>query len=427
MRAVVWKGPREVAVEHVADPKIEDSNDAILRLTSAAICGSDLHMYEGRTQAKPGTILGHENLGVIEEVGSSVKSIKKGDRVVLPFNIACGWCFNCERGYTNACLTLNPHSHGAGYGYSGLGPYPGGQAEFVRVPYADFNCLKLPGKAGDEYEDDFVLLADVFPTGYHATEMARVRPGDTVAIFGAGPVGLMAALSARLRGASEIYVVDCVPGRLELVHKIPSAVAVDFSQGDPVEQIFDLRSEHRHAVQDARGTHAGDKMPGVMCAIDAVGYESYANGRAGQTQDPNQSLDNVIRVTNPAGHVGIIGVYFEGDARGVDEQEKRGKFTMAFGQAWNKGLTFATGQAPVKRYNVYLRDLILAGLARPSMIVSQRIPIEQAPKAYEQFDLRENGYTKVVIKPLLGAQSRTERGEIQASAREASRADAKVS
>lgn len=427
MRAVVWKGPREVSVEHVPDPKIQDSNDAILRLTSAAICGSDLHMYEGRTEAKPGTVLGHENMGVIEEVGPSVTSIKKGDRVVLPFNIACGWCFNCERQYTNACLTLNPHSHGAGYGYSGLGPYPGGQAEYVRVPYADFNCLKLPGTPGDEYEDDFVLLADIFPTGYHATEMAKVKPGDTVAIFGAGPVGLMAALSASIKGATEIYVVDCVPDRLSLVTKIPNATPVDFSQGDPVEQIFDLRSQHRHAVQDLRGNHAGDKMPGVMCGIDAVGYESYANDAPGRTQDPNQTLNNVIRVTNPTGRVGIIGVYFKNDPRGVSQEESHGNFTIALGEAWNKGLSFETGQAPVKRYNVYLRDLILAGRARPSMIVSHRIPIENAPQAYEEFDLRENGYTKVVIKPQMNRSPRAERGEVERATRQASREDARVS
>ncbi|MBV8639325.1 MAG: glutathione-independent formaldehyde dehydrogenase [Candidatus Eremiobacteraeota bacterium] len=413
MRAVVWKGPREVAVEQVSDPKIEDSNDAILRLTTAAICGSDLHMYEGRTQAQPGQIFGHENLGVIEEVGSSVKAIKKGDRVVLPFNIACGWCFNCARQYTNACLTLNPQSHGAGFGYSGLGPYPGGQAEFLRVPYADFNCLKLPGTPMDEYEDDFVLLADIFPTGYHATEMAKVGPGDTVAIFGAGPVGLLAALSAHLRGASEIYVVDCVPDRLNLVHKIPNATPIDFSQGDPVEQIFDLRAEHRRSVQDLRPNHPGDKMPGVMCSIDAVGYEAYADSAAGERQDPNQVLNNVIRVTNPTGHVGIIGVYFPQDPRGVDEQEKQGKFTMALGEAWNRGLSFEMGQAPVKRYNVYLRDLILAGRARPSVIVSHRISIDEAPNAYEQFDLRQNGYTKVVIKPQMQGTATVKRGEVQ--------------
>lgn len=420
MRAVVWKAPRTVAVENVDDPKIQDSNDAIIRLTTTAICGSDLHMYEGRTPVKPGTIFGHENLGVVEETGPSVTQIKKGDRVVLPFNISCGFCFNCSRGYSNACLTTNPQSHGGGFGYSGLGPYPGGQADFVRVPYADYNCLKLPGTAGDEFEDDFVLLADIFPTGFHATEMAHVRQGDTVAIFGAGPVGLLAGLSARLKGASEIYIVDCVPARLELVKKIPGAVPVDFSKGNPVEQILELRKPHREKVQDLRDG-AGEKMPGVMCSIDAVGYESYADDAPGERQNPQQVLEDCINVTNPTGHVGIIGVYFPEDPRGVDENEKHGKFTIPLGLAWNKGLSFETGQAPVKKYNVYLRDLIIAGLAKPSMIVSHRIAIEDAPNAYEQFDLRANGYTKVVIKPGLRKGQKAERGEVESSSTPANR------
>ncbi|HYZ15038.1 MAG TPA: alcohol dehydrogenase catalytic domain-containing protein, partial [Candidatus Acidoferrum sp.] len=219
MRAVVWKEPYKVVVEQIENPRIEEPTDAVLRLTTAAICGSDLHMYEGRAPMQPGQVFGHENLGVIEQVGSAVRTIKPGDRVVLPFNIGCGFCFNCTRGYSNACLTTNPQSHSGGYGYSGMGPHRGGQAEYVRVPYADYNCLKLPGRPGDDFEDDFVLLADVFPTGYHATEQAHVQPGDTVAIFGAGPVGLMAALSAKIRGASEIYVVDTVKERLDKVRQ----------------------------------------------------------------------------------------------------------------------------------------------------------------------------------------------------------------
>ena len=397
MRAVVWKGPYEVAVEEVADARVEDATDALMRLTTAAICGSDLHMYEGRAQLEPGQVFGHENLGVIEEVGSAVKSVRPGDRVVLPFNIACGFCFNCSRGFTNACLTVNPSSHGGGYGYSGMGPYRGGQAELVRVPFADVNCLKLPGKPGDEHEDDFVLLADVFPTGFHATEQARVRAGDSVAIFGAGPVGLMAALSAKLRGASEIYVVDAVPERLEKVKHV-GATPVDFSKGDPVEQIYDLRAPQRKNVQDLqRG--AGNKMPGVMCGIDAVGYEAWAHDAPGSRQDPTQVLDDVIRVTNPTGHIGLIGVYFPQDPGGVDEDAKKGKLTIPLGNAWEKGLSVEMGQCPVKRYNVYLRDLIVAGVAKPSFLVSHRISIDEAPDAYRKFDKRVDGYTKVLLKP----------------------------
>ena len=397
MRAVVWKAPYQVTVDEVDDPRIESPTDAILRLTTAAICGSDLHMYEGRAPIEPGQVFGHENLGVIEEVGSAVKSVRPGDRVVLPFNIACGFCFNCARGFTNACLTVNPHSHGGGYGYSGMGPYRGGQAEKVRVPFADVNCLKLPGKPGDAFEDDFVLLADVFPTGFHATEQARVLPGDSVAIFGAGPVGLMAALSAKIRGASEIYVVDAVAERLEKAQAL-GATPVDFSKGDPVQQILDLRVPHRKNVQNLqRG--AGDKMPGVMCAIDAVGYEAWAHDGAGKTQNPTQVLDDVVAVTNPTGHVGLIGVYFPQDPGGVDEDAKKGRFTVALGNAWEKGLSVEMGQCPVKKYNVYLRDLIVAGVAKPSVLVSHRLPLDAAPEAYRKFDERTDGYTKVLLKP----------------------------
>lgn len=404
MRAVVWKEPRKVVIDEVDKPSIQEPGDALLRLTTTAICGSDLHMYEGRAPLEPGTVFGHENLGVIEEVGSAVKTIKKGDRIVLPFNIGCGFCFNCARQYPNACLTTNPQGHGAGYGYSGMGPYSGGQAEYVRVPFADYNCMKLPGKPGDQWEDDFVLLADVFPTGYHATEQAHVKAGDTVAIWGAGPVGLMAALSARIKGASEIYVVDCVPERLAKVKEIEGAVPVDFSKSDPVQQIFDLRKPHREKVQNLR-PGAGDKMPGVMCAIDAVGYEAYADAQPGERQDPNQILQDVIRVVNPTGHIGLIGVYFEEDPRGVTEDEKQGQFKLALGEAWNKGVSIEMGQAPVKRYNEYLRDLIVAGLAKPSFLVSHRLPLEGAPDAYEKFDLRTSGYTKVLLKPAIKGEA----------------------
>jgi glutathione-independent formaldehyde dehydrogenase len=402
MRAVVWKSPYSVVVEDVEDPQIEEQTDAVLRLTTAGICGSDLHMYEARAPMEPGQVFGHENMGVIEKVGSAVRSVKVGDRVVLPFNVGCGFCFNCSRGYSNACLTANPQSHGAGYGYSGMGPHRGGQAELVRVPYADYNCLKLPGTPGDAFEDDFLMLADVFPTGFHATEQAHVKPGDTVAIFGAGPVGLMAALSAKLKGASEIYVVDNVRERLDLAKQI-GATPVDFSTGDPVEQILELRKPHRERVQNLRDG-AGDKMPGVMCTIDAIGYEAKEhetgdrNNATKSDQKPEELLADLVRVTNPTGHIGLIGVYFSEDPGGKGHT-KKGQFTLALGDAWNKGISFEMGQAPVKKYNVYLRDIILAGVAKPSIIVSHRIPLEAAPDAYKKFDERADGYTKVLLKP----------------------------
>jgi glutathione-independent formaldehyde dehydrogenase len=388
-------------VEEVEDVRMDEPTDAVLRLTTTAICGSDLHMYEGRAPGESGTIFGHENLGVIEEVGPAVRTIKAGDRVVLPFNIACGYCFNCERGYTSACLTTNPHSHSGGYGYSGMGGHRGGQAEYVRVPYADFNCLKLPGEPNDNLEDDFVLLADIFPTGYEATVQANVRTGDSVAIFGAGPVGLLAALSAQLRGASEIYVVDAVGDRLDLAAKIDGVTPVDLHDGDPVEQILDLRAPYR-ALQNLRPGN-GDKMPGVMCGIDAVGYEGWDRDAIGERQNPARVFEDVVNITNPTGSVSLIGVYFPEDPGGVDENAKHGRFTLPLGLAWNKGLSIGMGQARVKQYNEYLRSVITTGRARPSLIVSHRLPLEAAPDAYEKFDRRIDGYTKVLLKPEMRA------------------------
>src|ERR1700733_10078133 len=195
MRAVVYNGPKDVSVEEVGDASIEAPTDAIVKITATNICGSDLHMYEGRTSLEPGKVIGHEDLGEVVEVGPGVVSVKVGDRVCLPFNIGCGFCKNCERGLTGFCLTANPGMAGAAYGFAGMGPYSGGQAEYLRVPFGDFNCLILPPDA-EEKENDYVMLSDIFPTGYHATELACVRPGESVVIFGAGPVGLMAAYSA---------------------------------------------------------------------------------------------------------------------------------------------------------------------------------------------------------------------------------------
>src|ERR1700759_5299329 len=251
MRAVVYRKPFEVAVEEVPDPRIEHPSDAIVRITSTCICGSDLHMYEGRTAAEPGIVLGHENLGIIEEVGSGVTSLEPGDRVVMPFNVACGFCKNCQAGYTGFCLTVNPSGFAGGAcGYVAMGPYVVGQAESLRVPYADFNCLPLP--AGTEHEADYALLADIFPTGYHGCELAGVAPGETGAVCGAGPVGLMAAYSALLRGASRVFVVDRVPERLAKAAEI-GAVAVDFFRGAPVQQI----KEETHGEGTDKGAGAG--------------------------------------------------------------------------------------------------------------------------------------------------------------------------
>jgi glutathione-independent formaldehyde dehydrogenase len=317
----------------------------------------------------------------------------------MPFNIACGSCFNCTRGFTNACLTVNPSGVSGGYGYAGMGPYPGGQAELLRVPFADFNCLKLPGQPGDELEDDFLLLSDVFPTGYHGAELASVGAGDTVAVFGAGPVGLLAAYSSMLRGAAEVYIVDNVPARLSRAEQI-GAIAIDFSKGPPSEQIMTLRRKNTLARAALRPGE--EKMMGVMCGIDAVGYQAREVSDPRREQ-PTQILEELVKVVNPTGRIGIVGVYFSEDPEGVDEGAKRGRFQAPLGDIFEKGLTIGTGQTPVKRYNTYLRDLIIAGRAKPSFIVSHRLPLDEAPDAYRKFDLREDGYTKVILKPGLEA------------------------
>ena len=377
MRAVVYKGPFQVAIEQVPDPKIEHPSDAIVRITSSAICGSDLHMYEGRTAAPPGLIFGHENMGIVDEVGSGVVTLHKGDRVVMPFNVACGFCKNCVRGYTAYCLTVNPGFAGGAYGYVAMGPYPGGQAEKLRVPFADFNALKLP--PGTEHEEDFALLADIFPTGYHGTELVQLSPGESIAIFGAGPVGAMAAYSALIRGAAEVYVVDRVPERLQKVKDI-GATPIDFSKGDPVQQIRDMRG--------------GD---GVDKGVDAVGYQAVQPGQ--NKEQPSVVLESLIQVVNATGALGIPGLYVPTDPGAPDPNAKQGKLLISFGKLFEKGLRLATGQCNVKQYNSYLRDLIITGKARPSFIVSHEVPLDQAPMAYEKFDKRIEGYTKVILKP----------------------------
>jgi glutathione-independent formaldehyde dehydrogenase len=394
MKAISYEGLHKMAVSDAPKPKIKAATDAMLRVTTSGICGSDLHMFDGRTELEKGTVVGHEIMGVIDEVGEAVTSIKKGDRVVLPFNIACGFCANCHRGYTHACLTMNPENAGAAYGYAGMGPYKGGQAEFVLVPHADFNALKLPGQPGDQWEDDFLLLSDVFPTGFHATELACVAPGKTVAIFGAGPVGLLAAHSSIIKGASEVYVVDSVPERLQKAEEL-GAIPVDFSKSDPVEQIFKLRKSKK-ALQE-RLRPGEEKNKGVDCAIDAVGYQ------ARDDEDPSrekatQVIENVIRVVNSTGSVGIIGVYIAPDPGAKDERAKKGIYPFPIAEFFDKALTIGSGQAPVKKYNEYLRDLIVNGRAKPSKIVSHHIRIEEAPEAYKKFDQRVEGYTKVLIR-----------------------------
>jgi glutathione-independent formaldehyde dehydrogenase len=377
MKALVYHGPRDVRVEDVDDPKIEKPTDVLIRVTSTNICGSDLHMYEGRTDVEDGKVLGHENLGEVLEVGKAVERIKIGDKVCIPFNISCGCCKNCERGFTSACLRANPGSIGAAYGYAGMGPFSGGQAEYLRVPYGDFNCLKLP-EDSDEKEIDYVMLSDIFPTGWHATELACLKPGESIVIYGCGPVGLMAAHSAMIKGASKVIVVDRHPDRLRLAEEI-GAIAINDSEGSHVDEILELTQ--------GEGVDRGCECVGYQCH-DPAGHEV-----------PNMTMNDLVKSVRATGSLGVVGVFVPEDPGAADKMAKEGRIAFDFGQFFEKGLQMGTGQANVKTYNRYLRDLIHAERANPSWIVSHQLALDEAPDAYAHFDARENGWTKVILHP----------------------------
>ncbi|QPD04443.1 MAG: Glutathione-independent formaldehyde dehydrogenase [Candidatus Nitrospira kreftii] len=377
MKALVYKGPRDIQVKDVLDAKIERPTDVLVKITSTNICGSDLHMYEGRTDVKPGTVLGHENLGMVVDIGTAVDRVKVGDMVCLPFNIGCGFCRNCERGQSGFCLTAHPGHAGAAYGYSGMGPYPGGQAELLRVPYGDFNCLVLPEDAEDK-EDDYVMLADIFPTGYHATELAGVKPGDSVVVYGAGPVGLMAAYSSMIRGASQVMVVDRLPDRLALAEQI-GAIPIDDSQQSPVEQVKELTQ--------GKGADRG---------CECVGYQ--AHDPQGD-EHPSMTMDNLIQSVAPTGALGVVGLFVPQDPGASDKLSREGRVAFNYGAFWERGQQIGTGQANVKAYNRRLCELIHVGRAKPSFLVSHRLSLKEGPDAYAHFDRRDRGWTKVILKP----------------------------
>ncbi len=364
-------------MEEVPDAKVAEPTDAVIRLTTSNICGSDLHMYEGRTSVEVGKVLGHENMGIVEEVGSGVQVAKVGDRVSVPFNVACGSCRNCTTGWTSFCTRMNPTEgmDGAAYGYANMGPFDGGQAQYLRVPHADYNLLGLP--VGTEHENDFTMLSDIFPTGWHGVVLSGMQPGDRVAVFGGGPVGLMAAHSAMLMGASQVFVVDKAPDRLAPGGSI-GAIGIDFSAGDPVEQILE---------------HTGGL--GVDRGVEAVGFQ--AHDGSGE-EHPELTLDNLVNVVRATGGIGVVGVYVPQDP-GLSEPSSADRVAWQYGTFFTKGQSMGTGQAPVKRYNRQLRDLIIAGRATPSFIVSHEVGLDEAPDAYDKFDRRVAGYTKVLLKP----------------------------
>lgn len=393
MKAVVLEDTRRIVVRQMPDAEMQDSTDVLLRITSTAICGTDLHFYEGRMRGIEGGIIGHEPLGLVEEVGPAVKNVKKGDRVTVPTHICCGFCAMCIQGFSSACLTTNPGSAGAAYGYPNKGGYQGALTELLRVPFADANCRKLPGEPGDDWEDDFVLLADAFTTGYHAAATIGIGPGDTVAIFGAGAIGLLAAYSARLRGAARIYVVDAIAERLEKAGEL-GAIPLNFLDGDPVEQIKERQAKWR----SGGAFRLEEPIRGVTCAIDAIGFQARSKTDY-RKEDPWWVTEALAEIIAPGGRVAITGVWPLNDPNSVDASRKEGRLTVPWAKLFNKNVSVIMGRDDDQRWNTKLRDMVITGAAKPSQIVSHRLPLDEAPSAFAQFDARENGYIKVILKP----------------------------
>lgn len=381
MKALVYHGPKKVSVDTVPDARIEKHTDILIKLTTSNICGSDLHMYEGRTDVEKGKILGHENMGEVIEVGKAVDRVKVGDKIVLPFNIGCGFCANCERGLTGFCLTLSDKSEmpgmaGAAYGFAGMGPYAGGQAQLLRVPYGDFNAMILPEDASAK-EKDYVMLSDIFPTGWHSTRLAELEPGQSIVIYGAGPVGLMAALSARIQGASQIFVVDGLKDRLALAKEIGAT---------PIDSMGDVASQIREMTNGL----------GADCGSECIGYQCH---NAAGKEVPNLVMNSLVDSVKATGKIGVVGVFIPQDPGASDAMAKKGQIAFDFGKFWFKGQKMGTGQCNVKAYNRRLADLIHHGKANPSLIISHELPLEEAPEAYKHFDNRDKGWTKVILHP----------------------------
>ena len=386
MRALVYHSAHEVKVDTVPDPILQEPDDIILRITATAICGSDLHLYRGKVPGmKSGDILGHEFMGVVAETGPAVTRLAPGDRVVVPFVIACGDCFFCHQRLYSACETTNPsrgailnkkqlRSGAAMFGYTHLyGGVPGGQAEYARVPKANVGPILIPQTMDDE---QVLFLSDILPTGYQAVLNAGVGQGSTLAIFGAGPVGQMAAACARMLGAETIFMVDHHPYRLEFARATYGAIPINFDDVDPAEVIVENTA-----------------WRGVDAAIDAIGFE--AKGSALETAlttlklegSSGQAIRQCIAAVRRGGTVSVPGVY-AGFIHG-----------FLFGDAFEKGITFKMGQTHVQRYMPELLELIWQGKLNPGEIISHRLPLEQAAEGYRMFDRKEDSCSKVILRP----------------------------
>jgi threonine dehydrogenase-like Zn-dependent dehydrogenase len=390
MRATRWHGKHDVSVDEVPDPTIQDPRDAIVRITLTAICGSDLHLYDGFIPTmEDGDILGHEFMGEVMEVGSEVTNLKVGDRIVVPFPISCGQCFFCQRGLFSCCERSNPNAKmaeelwghaGAGiYGYSHLtGGYAGGQAEYVRVPFADVDHIKVPESLTDE---QVLFLSDIFPTGWMAAENADIQPGDTVAVWGCGPVGQFAMKSAFMLGAGRVIGIDRFPERLRLAQEASGAETINYEEAGDV---LDMLKE----VTDGRGPDS---------CIDAVGLEAHDHGVAfaydrakqavGLETDRPVALRQAIMACRSGGTVSVPGVY--------------GGFLdkFPFGSVMNRSLTIKSGQTHVQRYMQPLLERVQSGEIDPSFIITHRLNLDEAPDGYETFRQKQDGCIKVVMRP----------------------------
>jgi len=388
MRALCWMGKTDVRIETVPDPRILNPRDAILRVTSTAICGSDLHLYGGFIPTmKKGDILGHEFMGEVVEVGPGQNELQVGDRVLIPFPISCGNCYFCRRGLTSLCDNSNPkariaeklmqYSPAGLYGYTHmLGGYAGGQAEYVRVPYADANAVVVPDGLDDE---QVLFLTDIFPTGWFAADNCEIEDGDTIAVFGCGPVGQFAIRSALLMGAERVIAIDSVPERLAMAAE-SGAETVDESEGEILERL-------KHLTGGL----------GPDSCIDAVGMEAHGHGATDWYDNIKQAvrmetdkpivLRTAIEACRKGGVVSFAGVY-----GGVVDK-------VPMGSAFNKGLTLRMGQTHVHRYIPRLMELIQNGEIDPSFVITHRMPLEQAPAGYELFREKRDGCIKVVLKP----------------------------
>jgi threonine dehydrogenase-like Zn-dependent dehydrogenase len=389
MKALRWYGKNDVRVENVPEPKIEHPRDAIVRITTTAICGSDLHLYDGYIPTmQEGDILGHEFMGEVVALGKEVTNLKLGDRIVVPFTISCGGCFFCQKQLWSLCDNSNPNAEIAAkaygyspaglYGYSHmLGGYPGGQAEYARVPFADIGPIKIPNGLPDE---QVLFLSDIFPTGYMAAENCNIQPGDTVAVWGCGPVGQFAIRSAYLLGAERVIAIDQVPERLQMARDGGKAETIDFSKEDVPDRLKELTGGRGpDACIDAVGLEAhGMALDAVVDRVKAATF---------MATDRPHALREAIQTCRKGGTVSIPGVY-----GGLLDK-------MNFGAAFNKGLTFKMGQTHVQKYLGPLLNLVEEGKIDPSFVITHRLPLTDAPEAYKTFKAREDGCIKVVMKP----------------------------